>query len=73
MLLENYIVVIVIEEHRNGAELGGSTACLWNLIGLQEMDLPKQHNFMLIVQIYGRLRKKKQKTHTHIYISYIYI
>lgn len=50
VLLENHVVVIVIEEHRNGAELGGSAACLRNLVGLQEVDLPKQHDFMLIVQ-----------------------
>ena len=32
--LENHVVVIVIEEHRDGAELGGSAARLRNLVGL---------------------------------------
>lgn len=51
VFLEDYIVVIVVEEDRNGTELGGSTACFGNLIWLQEMDLPKHHNIMLLVQI----------------------
>lgn len=50
VFLEDHVVVVVIEEDRNGAELGGSTACLGNLIWLQEMDLPHRHNIMLIIQ-----------------------
>lgn len=42
MFLEDDIVVVVIEEDRDGAELCGGATCLWNLIGLQEVDLPQE-------------------------------
>lgn len=48
VFLEDHVVVIVIEEDRNGAELGGSTACLGNLIWLQEMDLSHRHIMLII-------------------------
>ena len=39
VLLEDDVVVVVVEKHRDGAELGGGAARLRDLLWLQEMNL----------------------------------
>lgn len=48
MFLEDDVVVVVIEEDGDGAELGGGAARLRNLVRLQEVDLPQQSELQLM-------------------------
>lgn len=48
MLLEDHVVVVVVEEHGDGAELGGGAAGRGDLVRLQEVDLPEQNQTPLI-------------------------
>lgn len=42
MLFEDDVVVVVVEQDGDGAELGGGAAGFGDLVGLQDVDLPEQ-------------------------------